>query len=152
MNRILSVLAFLSVSAAAGSYLIFNSDYVVQLVSSNNAPTQPPTYAQAKAELVKTLTSSNLDPKIKQDLQAFAQDIEQALQSVQADNNKLSDTQTEQALQQLEESLKAQYAKAGLDYDAAYLQAEKQITKKPTDPEIQKMLQEAQQGESHAKY
>lgn len=150
MNKLLFFVAVLSVCAAIGSSFYFDSSSsVVLLDAPNNADTQKIPYKQARADLQKTLSSPTLDRQLKQELSELLAETDEAMITVEELEANLNQAESEQAIADLESSLRAEYEKAGLDYDLAYKQAQKTITAEPTDAEVQNLIKDFKEGSNN---
>lgn len=149
MNKFLFIVAIFAVAIAIGSSFYFDSASVVLLDAANeSSDSKVISYQQAKADLSKTLASPTLNKQLKQELSEFLVETDKAIAEVEKLEANLNQAESEQAIADLEASLRAEYEKAGLDYDLEYEKAQKTITAEPTDQEIQRLLKSSKPNES----
>lgn len=147
MNKFLFFVAVFAVAIAIGSSFYFDSSSVVLVDAANeSSDSKAISYQQAKADLSKILASPTLNKQLKQELSEFLVETDKTIAEVEKLEANLNQTESEQAIADLEASLRAEYEKAGLDYDLAYENAQKIITAEPTDPEIKRLMKSAEQN------
>lgn len=147
MNKLLFVVAVFAVAIAIGSSFYFDSSSVVLLGAENeSSDSKTISYQQAKSDLSKTLSSPTLNKQLKQELSEFLTETDETIAEMEELEANLNQAESEQAIADLEASLRAEYEKAGLDYDLAYENAQKIITAEPTDPEIKRLIKSFEQN------
>lgn len=150
INKLLLATAIFSVCIAIMSAFYFDSSAsVVLLDAPNKVDTQSISYKQARADLQKTLASPTLDRQLKQELSELLAETDETMAIVEKLEANLNQAESEQSIADLESSLRAEYEKAGLDYDLAYKQAQKNITAEPTDAEIQSLIKDFKEGSNN---
>lgn len=142
-------MAIFAVAIAMGSSFYFDSSSVVLLDAKNRtSDSKAISYQQAKSDLSKTLASPMLDRRLRQDLSEFLAETDETIAEVEELEANLNQAESEQVVADLEASLRAEYEKAGLDYDLVYEKAQKSITSEPTDQEIQSLIKSFEPNES----